>query len=80
MITSGDVLLRFARDLPPFPAVDVLGLGMRLPPERAKDFGVFFTRATGPASWRFFYRSRRRGGFGSWRRITSGWWTRECGC
>lgn len=43
MITSGDVLLRFARELPPFPDVDVLGLGMWVAPELAKDFGVFFS-------------------------------------
>ena len=54
MITSGDVLLRFARDLPPFPAVDVLGLGMRLPPEQAKDFGVFFTPRNRPGELAFF--------------------------
>ncbi len=54
MITSGDVLLRFARDLPPFPEVDVLGLGMRLPPEQAKDFGVFFTPRNRPGELAFF--------------------------
>ena len=43
LITSGDVLLRFARELPPFPEVDVLGLGMWVAPEKAKDFGVFFS-------------------------------------
>jgi hypothetical protein len=43
MITSGDVLLRFARELPPFPDVDVLGLGMWVTPEKARDFGVFFS-------------------------------------
>jgi len=41
MITSGDVLLRFARELPPFPDVDVLGLGMWVAPETAQHFGVF---------------------------------------
>ncbi len=41
MITSGDVLLRFGRALPPFPDVDMLGLGMWLAPERACDFGIF---------------------------------------
>ena len=45
MVTSGDVLLRFARELPPFPEVDVLGLGMWVAPERRKDFGVFFVAA-----------------------------------
>src|SRR5262249_44716234 len=44
MIASGDVLLRFARELPPFPEVDVLGLGVWVAPETAKDFGVVFTR------------------------------------
>jgi len=43
LITSGDVLLRFARELPHFPEVDVLGLGMRVAPEKAEDFGVFFS-------------------------------------
>ena len=43
MIASGDVLLRFARELPPFPDVDVLGLGMWVSPETAQDFGVFFS-------------------------------------
>jgi galactokinase/mevalonate kinase-like predicted kinase len=41
MITSGDVLLRFGPELPPFPEVDVLGLGMWLAPERACEHGVF---------------------------------------
>lgn len=41
MITSGDVLLRFGRDLPAFPDVDVLGLGMWVAPETAQHFGVF---------------------------------------
>lgn len=54
MITSGDVLLRFARDLPPFPAVDVLGLGMWVTPERAKDFGVFFSPRNQPGDLAFF--------------------------
>ena len=54
MITSGDVLLRFGRRLPPFPQVDVLGLGMRVAPERAKDFGVFFSPRNQPAELAFF--------------------------
>jgi len=41
MVASGDVWLQFARELPPFPQVDVLGLGMWVAPETAKDFGVF---------------------------------------
>jgi fucokinase / fucose-1-phosphate guanylyltransferase len=54
LITSGDVLLRFARELPPFPEVDVLGLGMRVAPEKAKDFGVFFSPRGHPTELAFF--------------------------
>ncbi len=54
MITSGDVLLRFARQLPPFPNVDVLGLGMWVAPERAKDFGVFCSPRSQPGELAFF--------------------------
>lgn len=48
LIASGDVLLRFGHDLPPFPDVDVLGFGMWVTPETAKDFGVFFTPRENP--------------------------------
>lgn len=54
LISSGDVLLRFGRDLPAFPEVDVLGLGMWITPERAKDFGVFFVPRGNPTEWAFF--------------------------
>ena len=54
LITSGDVLLRFARELPPFPEVDVLGLGMRVAAEKAKDFGVFFSPRGQPTELAFF--------------------------
>ena len=54
MVASGDVLLRFGRDLPPFPDVDVLGLGMWVTPEKAKDFGVFFTPRHRPFELAFF--------------------------
>src|ERR1043166_3175842 len=54
MITSGDVLLRFARELPPFPDVDVLGLGMWVAPEKAADFGVFFSPRNRPNEVAFF--------------------------
>ncbi|HSU55354.1 MAG TPA: bifunctional fucokinase/fucose-1-phosphate guanylyltransferase [Candidatus Dormibacteraeota bacterium] len=54
MIASGDVVLRFGRDLPPFPEVDVLGLGMWVAPEKAQDFGVFFTRRDRPTELAFF--------------------------
>ncbi|MEY4385001.1 MAG: fucokinase [Verrucomicrobiota bacterium] len=54
MITSGDVLLRFDRELPPFPDVDVLGLGMWVTAEKAKDFGVFFSPRKNPTKLAFF--------------------------
>jgi galactokinase/mevalonate kinase-like predicted kinase len=54
LVASGDVVLQFARELPPFPAVDVLGLGMWVTPEKAKDFGVFFTPRRGPNDLAFF--------------------------
>ncbi len=54
MITSGDVLLRFGRDLPPFPEADVVGLGMWVTPEKAQDFGVFFSPRKQPNTLAFF--------------------------
>jgi len=54
MVASGDVLLRFGMDLPAFPEVDVLGLGMWVPPEKAKDFGVFFAPRSNPHELAFF--------------------------
>jgi galactokinase/mevalonate kinase-like predicted kinase len=54
MVASGDVLLRFGHELPPFPKVDVLGLGMWVAPERAKDFGVFFSPRNRPTDLAFF--------------------------
>ena len=54
LITSGDVLLGFGETLPDFPEVDVLGLGMWLTPEKAKDFGVFFVPRERPGEIAFF--------------------------
>lgn len=54
LVTSGDMLLRFARQLPPFPAVDVLGLGMWMAPERAQNHGVFFCPRSRPGELAFF--------------------------
>lgn len=54
MVTSGDVFLRFGKNLPPFPEVDILTLGMWVKPETAKDFGVFFTRRDKPNELAFF--------------------------
>lgn len=54
LVTSGDVLLRFGQQLPAFPEVDVLGLGMWVPTDVATDFGVFFSRRDSPEALDFF--------------------------
>jgi galactokinase/mevalonate kinase-like predicted kinase len=41
-VASGDVLLRIPGELPPFPEVDVLLLGLWVTPEVARSFGVAF--------------------------------------
>jgi galactokinase/mevalonate kinase-like predicted kinase len=42
LVASGDVLVRFGRELPAFPEVDVLALGLWVTPEQASAHGVFF--------------------------------------
>ena len=54
MVCSGDVLLRFPREIPPLPRADLLGLGMWVPPETASSFGVFFSRRESPHQVAFF--------------------------
>ena len=54
LVASGDVLLRFGPELPPFPKADVIGLGLWASPEKAKDFGVFFTPRHRPTELAFF--------------------------
>lgn len=54
MLVSGDTLIRMPGELPEFPDVDVLGLGMWGTPEKAKDFGVFFTPRNSPNEIAFF--------------------------
>lgn len=54
MLVSGDTLIRVPGELPAFPDVDVLGLGMWGTPEKAKDFGVFFTPRGQPNELAFF--------------------------
>lgn len=61
MVASGDVILRFARELPKFPQVDVLGLGMWVTPEVARDFGVFFCPRQKPAELAFFLQKPQPG-------------------
>jgi galactokinase/mevalonate kinase-like predicted kinase len=54
MVTSGDVLLRYGPDLPPFPDVDVLALGLWVQPEVATHHGVFFCPRKPPQQLAFF--------------------------
>lgn len=54
MLVSGDTFIRVPTALPPFPDVDVLGLGMWGTPEKAKDFGVFFMPRGEPNELAFF--------------------------
>jgi galactokinase/mevalonate kinase-like predicted kinase len=54
MVASGDVLLRLPANLPPFPAVDVLGLGMWVKPEVASHHGVFICPRRQPSDLAFF--------------------------
>ena len=54
MVASGDVLVRFSRELPRLPEADVIGLGAWAAPEKAKDFGVFFAPRERPSELAFF--------------------------
>ncbi len=54
MVASGDILLRFGRDLGPLPDVDVVGIGMWVMPEKAKNHGVFFSPRQSPGQVAFF--------------------------
>lgn len=54
MLVSGDTLIRVPQELPEFPDVDVLGLGLWGTPEKAKDFGCFFTPRGKPNEIAFF--------------------------
>lgn len=54
MVASGDVILRFADELPELPKADILCLGMWIRPELARNFGVFFSRRETPDRLAFF--------------------------
>ena len=54
MITTGDVLLRYAAPLPKLPAVDVLAMGLWVKPEHASHHGVFFCPRREPNQLAFF--------------------------
>lgn len=54
MVTSGDVLLRFGKELTTFPPVDILALGMRVDPKTASHFGVFFSPLSEQGTVSFF--------------------------
>ena len=80
MITSGDVLLRFRARPAALSPVDVLGLGMRVPADHAKDFGVFFCPRQRPGELAFFLQKPAPAGSANWPRVTCITWTRACGC
>ena len=54
MVTSGDVLLQFARTLPELPQADVLVMGMWVRPDVATNFGVLFQQRGAGSQLAFF--------------------------
>ena len=54
MVASGDVLLRFAPELPEFPDADIVCIGLWVKPEEARHFGVFFCPKHRPDELAFF--------------------------
>lgn len=54
MVTSGDVLLKFGRDIPDIQPADVIAMGMTVSPQQAESFGVFFTQLSGAHDVEFF--------------------------
>lgn len=54
MVTSGDVLVRYAPPLPKLPEVDVLAMGLWVKPELASHHGVFFCARRDPSRLAFF--------------------------
>lgn len=59
MITSGDLLLRFAPRISDLPSADVVAVGMPTRPEQAEHFGVFFTQPDDPHQIAFFLQKPR---------------------
>ena len=81
MITSGDVLLRFDRELPTFPEVDVLGLGMWGDAGEGQGLRRLLLAALAPRrSWHSFFRSPTPDARANWLLSFFRWWTRGCGC
>lgn len=54
MVASGDVLVKLGQHLPAIPQADVVGMGIALPPEQARDFGVFFSPREKESAVEFF--------------------------
>ncbi len=54
LLASGDVFLRLSRELPRIPQADVVGLGMWVTPEVARNFGAFFCARQKPGELAFF--------------------------
>jgi len=54
LVGSGDILFRLPNELPQFPNVDVLGLGLWQTPEKAAEHGVFFSPRQRPKELAFY--------------------------
>ncbi|MHB0999821.1 MAG: bifunctional fucokinase/fucose-1-phosphate guanylyltransferase [Armatimonadota bacterium] len=54
MVTSGDVLLKFGRNIPAMSRSDIIAMGMSVSPQQAEHFGVFFTPHRGSQEVEFF--------------------------
>jgi len=54
LVASGDVFLHLNGPLPTLPEADIVGIGMWVRPEVAKDFGVFFCPHDDPGQLDFF--------------------------
>jgi len=79
LITSGDVLLRFARELPPFPDVDVLVLACGSRRRRRSTLAFSFPHAASRPSSPSSCRNPPPPKSASWQRIIFVWWTPACG-
>ena len=54
LLASGDVLVQLGQTLARVPEADVVGVGVCLPPEVARQFGVFFVPRSQPNALAFF--------------------------
>lgn len=72
LLSSGDVWVRLGSDLPEIPAVDVVGLAIRVAPETAQHFGVFFCDRRDPRRLAFV---RQKPGAAEIRKAAARYWS-----